>query len=69
MTRFEQITKDPDTLAAALYGMLSEHETNVVDKIRVATGIEVEIYSLAPEIRIATMKEELLKELDEDEVT
>lgn len=69
MTRFDLLTKDVDTLAAGMYGLLEETETIILDKIYLLTGITIDRVSLAPEIRIAQIKDDLMQEVDDGGTT
>ncbi len=61
MTNFDYFTQDVDTLAAAIYGALEQCESDFVDKIYMLTGIEIDRVTLSEDLRIAAIKQELLK--------
>jgi hypothetical protein len=61
MTNFDFFTQDVDTLAAAIYGALEQCESDILDNIYVLTGIEIDRVTLSEELRIAAIKQELLK--------
>lgn len=61
MTNFDFFTQDVDTLAAAIYGALDQCESDIIDKIYMLTGIEIDRVALSEDIRIAAIKQELLK--------
>ena len=62
MTRFEFLTQDVDTLAAAMYGLIVQTEDQSIESIECATGMTIGRISLAPEIRIEQIKQDLLQE-------
>lgn len=62
MTNFDFFTQDVDTLAAAIYGALEQCESDILDNIYKLTGIEIDRVTLSEELRIAAIKQELLKE-------
>lgn len=66
MTRFELVTRDVDHLANFVYGLLDQTEIEVLDKLFLATGIEIDRITLSQEIRIASIKSDLLQEVDDD---
>ena len=61
MTNFDFFTQDVDTLAAAIYGALEQNESEIIDKIYMLTGIEIDRVTLSEELRIASIKQYLLK--------
>lgn len=61
MTNFDFFTQDVDTLAAAIYGALDQCESDIIDKIYMLTGIEIDRVALSEDLRIAAIKQELLK--------
>lgn len=66
MTKFEYLTKDVDTLASAIYSIIDETETHILEYIANNTGIEVTRIAIAPEIRVAKIAHDLLEEHDGD---
>lgn len=62
MTKFEFLTQDVDTLAAGMYGLIEQSKDDVFEYIENNTGIVVTRVNLAPEIRIAQIKADLLQE-------
>lgn len=66
MTTFEKITESPEVLAAFLYGLLDETESQIIDGIYCTTGISVTRVSLSQELRIASLLADLNKECDND---
>lgn len=62
MTKFEFLTQDVDTLAAGMFGIMEQIEDQTIEHIECATGITITRVNLAPEIRIAQIKEDLLQE-------
>ena len=68
MTTFDFLTQDPDTLAAWAYGLMDETENLILDKIYLLTGITIDSVNLAPEIRIESIKQDLLRPYTQSEV-
>ena len=68
MTNFDFFTQDVDTLAAAIYGALDQCESDIIDKIYMLTGIEIDRVALSEDLRIAAIKQELLKPYKSQEV-
>ena len=68
MTNFDFFTQDVDTLAAAIYGALDQCENELLDKIYMLTGIEIDRVTLSEDLRIAAIKQDLLKPYEPQEV-
>lgn len=65
MNRYQKIKSyDIDALAEFIYGLISQTEDNVLDKLS-ALGVEVSLCSLSEDIRIAQIKRDLLEEQDD----
>lgn len=65
MTKYEKLTESPEALAAAIYGIITTTEDEVIEHIECATGITIGRVTLAPEIRIAMILKDLLEEVDD----
>jgi hypothetical protein len=65
MTKYEKITESPETLAAAIYGVITTTEDEILERIECATGITIGRITLAPELRIAQITKDLLEEVDD----
>lgn len=65
MTKYEKIIASPETLAAALYGVITATEDEILERIECMTGITIGRITLAPEIRIAQITKDLLEEVDD----
>ena len=62
MTVFEFVTQSPEHLANFVYGLLDQTESDILDRILLATGIEVSRVSLAEELRVASILHDLMEE-------
>lgn len=65
MTKFDKITQNPQTLAAFIFGLIDQTETNILEYIECTTGITITRVQLAPEIRIASIAKDLTEEEDD----
>ena len=66
MTVFEFVTQSPDHLASFVYGLLDQTESDIIDRIYLATGMEISRVSLAEEIRVAQIRHDLMEEYHGD---